>query len=157
MRKYINKISIHSIGLLFLAFLSSCTFLIRDSVGKFDENATKQAEQKVAESPALQELDKVCTALPFLQDISLIGRRISTRKSNFLAYSYETKMNLDNMRVSDKKFLLETGWTLFRDEKGYFDYTMKYRKANYLMIITYGLSGDSSIYVVTCEDLRLNN
>jgi hypothetical protein len=127
---------------------------IRDQVANIDEKATKQAEEKVKESPVLQKLDGVCNDLPFLKDLRLIGRRISTRKSNFLAYSYETKINLDDMLAVDKKFLLESGWTLLSDEKWYFDHTMKYNKDNYLMIITYGLSSDPSIYVVTCEDLE---
>jgi hypothetical protein len=150
-----------SASLIFTIFLamipSSCVSFVKNKLAQIDRESIQYVENEVAKDSKLKELDKICNDLPLVKEQQLIGKSISRKRRVFLSYSYKTNQNAIEMASKEKSLLLENGWLLKREDKGFRDFTNKYQKQNYYIAITYGLNGDASVYATVCEDLDLES
>jgi hypothetical protein len=111
---------------------------------------SRATEREIKNSPALQELDKVCRKLPFFEKIDPV-RQMTSKKDDTLFYYYRLKKDFDELKRFYKAKLPPDGWTLVKEDSEIWEDQIEFKKGRYRIQISNGSFGDEN-YATSCED-----
>ena len=138
-------------------FLTSCvdreSRWFKDEAKKNEDRETASTERLIQASKPLQELEAVCRALPYFRDTVPLTKA-TNKEANKLFYNYRLNQAVDTVNDAVKRYFADQGWTLKREDDGFWEYQIEFEKGNYSIQVTSGNFGESN-FATNCHDRRL--
>ncbi len=123
-----------------------------------EERITRDTEEAIKKSAALQELDRLCTqeiARP--EGFVPVNKYRDLHGDRFLGYGYQSALDYGSVSTFYQNFLSQHGWQLTkRKDNGWGQRQIEFRKGRYEVIL-YDLGGSEGInYSLHCEKLSID-
>ena len=117
------------------------------------EKITRQTEEAILKSPALQELDRFCTKeIPRPKDFILVERDWDHHNETFLGYGYRSESDFNTVKKFYLDYFAEQRWQVTgQKEGGWGPSYVEFRKDGYKVKV-YELNGENDVnYSLHCE------
>jgi hypothetical protein len=127
----------------------------KEETKRQEERITKETEEAIKKSPALQQLDHLCT-----QEISRPEGFISVKKSRdfneekFVSYGYHSSLDYQSVKRFYLDYSSQHGWQLTKQKDGGWGPSeLEFRKDSFAVIIYDMGGGEGENYAVVCKKL----
>ena len=119
-----------------------------------DQKRAKAADEAIAKSPVLQELDHLCTKeIPLFAGFEANGRFTSYPQKTALHYYYRSPAAYSSVKQFYVKYFANSGWTLtLQDEDTWGPDRLQFKKDTYRVTLNHGGLGDAD-YAIDCDKL----
>ena len=128
--------------------------VFRKLAEKEDAKQIKRTDEKVAKSPELQDLDRLCTKeIPLFDGFILRGRFARSPLTTSLTYFYRSSASYSRVKAFYSSYFSQNGWTLVRQkENSWGPDELEFKKLTYKIIISHGGLGEAD-YAIGCHKL----
>ena len=145
------------IGLMaLLSSLSACNPwrlpLLSKEAKNQEERITRETEEAIKKSSALQELDRICTQeIPRPDQSEPLRKYKSLRDEKFLGYGYRSTLSYDQLRDFYLQRLPNMGWQLSGQKEGWGPSETAFRRNGFELKISEAPPGGPITYYLHCE------
>lgn len=118
------------------------------------ERITRETEEAITKSPALQEINQLCTKeIPLPAGFKLIKLH-RDRAETFLGYGYHSDLNYGEIKTIYREHFLSRGWRLTEEkDRGWGEPFIEFRNEKYKVKIYNFGPGTGINYSFHCEKL----
>jgi hypothetical protein len=120
-----------------------------------DARITRETDDAIKNSPALQELEHLCTIdIPSPTDFALVKKDRDFNEQKFLVYYYRSGISYDRVKAFYSDCLGQRGWQLTEQKDGgWGPSNMVFRKDQFSITIYDKEYGNDTSYGVVCRKL----
>ena len=105
--------------IVLVPFLSSCALLIPDHAHRRMEDArSKEADELIAKSPVLQELEHWCEEVPLFASLEFQTKRMSSGRRLYLGCGYKSSASWGEVKSFYESHFESNGWSIEEDSAG---------------------------------------
>jgi hypothetical protein len=129
---------------------------LRQVAKQEEERETKETEEAIRKSPALQELDRLCTQeIPRPDGFVLVKKFNGFHSVIFVGYGYHSGSGYQEVKTFYMKYFTQHGWLLTKQEDGSWGpMSVEFSKDSYKVVVDRLSGGDGLNYDITCEKPR---
>ncbi|MCW5962170.1 MAG: hypothetical protein KIS76_18565 [Pyrinomonadaceae bacterium] len=109
-RSFILKISLLTMTILSLGCNPTNLPVFKQGSDQIRDLGTKETEEAIKTDPELEQLDNVCSKIPFLKSFEIISKSMSTHGPRQLFYSYYSDISFDDSEKRIKEYFSNDGW-----------------------------------------------
>jgi hypothetical protein len=120
-----------------------------------DQRITRETEEAIRKSPALQELNRLCTEeIPRPDGFVLVKKSRDFHDEKFLSYGYHSTLDYQSVKRFYVDYFAQHGWKLNREkDDGWGPSEIEFRKDRYQVTISDVVRGKEINYFAVCERL----
>lgn len=117
-----------------------------------EERITRETEEAIQKSPALQELNHLCTEeIPRPEGFVLVNKSRDFNKERFLSYGYHSTLGYESVKRFYLDYFAQHGWQLTKQKDGGWGPSeIEFRKDSYGVTIYDMGAGEGENYGLVC-------
>lgn len=138
--------------LMVIMFLQGC-ISSNDVQQKYLDTETRLTDEAISKSPALQELDKICSNINLPKEFVFISKGGIDDQKISLSYKYDADIAFDKAQQVFEKYFSEKGW-IENNLSDRYPKQLDFTNDKYRIAIYYSNKISLSNYRIYCEKLN---
>jgi hypothetical protein len=120
-----------------------------------EERITRETEEAIKKSPALQELDHLCTQeIPRPDGFVPVNKYRDVHEERFLGYGYHSALDYQSVKSFYINHLTQNGWQITKQKDGgWGEPQIEFRKDKYRVTIFDVGAGEGTNFTLSCGRL----